>query len=86
MGPSVLWGIGVLLLTIPMNAITLRVLNRLRKQENLAKDARNKRTTECISNMKILKLQVITMYHFLKWEDSDYSISASLTVSPFSTV
>lgn len=63
MGPSVLWGIGVLLLTIPMNAFTLRILNRLRKQENLAKDARNKRTAECISNMKILKLQVNEKYY-----------------------
>ena len=57
LGPSVLWGIGVLLLTIPVNSITLRILNRLSKYENEAKDARTKRTTESIDNMKLLKLQ-----------------------------
>lgn len=57
LGPSVLWGIGVLLLTIPINAITLRILNRLSKYEIEAKDARTKRTAESIGNMKLLKLQ-----------------------------
>jgi len=41
-----------------LNAVTLRILTRLRKKENLAKDARNKKTTECIMNMKLMKLQV----------------------------
>lgn len=58
LGPSVLWGIGVLLTIIPLNSVTLRVLNRMRRLENAAKDARTKRTTEAISNMKLLKLQV----------------------------
>ena len=57
LGPPVFWGIGVLLLTIPVNSITLRILNRLSKYENEAKDARTKRTSESISNMKLLKLQ-----------------------------
>ena len=57
LGPSVLWGIGVLLMVIPLNSITLRVLNKMRRFENEAKDARTKRTTEAISNMKLLKLQ-----------------------------
>jgi ATP-binding cassette subfamily C (CFTR/MRP) protein 1 len=57
LGPSVLWGIGVLLLTIPINAVTLRILNRLSKYEIEAKDARTKRTAESIGNMKLLKLQ-----------------------------
>lgn len=46
-----------MLTVIPLNSITLRVLNRMRKFENEAKDARTKRTTEAISNMKLLKLQ-----------------------------
>lgn len=57
LGPSVLYGIAVLLLTIPFNSFTLRVLNRLSKYENEAKDARTKRTSESIANMKLLKLQ-----------------------------
>lgn len=57
LGSSVLWGIGVLLLTIPVNSITLRILNSMSKFENEAKDARTRRTTEAISNMKLLKLQ-----------------------------
>ena len=52
-----MWGIGVLLLTIPLNSVTLRILNRMSKYENEAKDARTRRTTEAISNMKLLKLQ-----------------------------
>lgn len=57
LGPSVLYGIGVLLLTIPINSATLRILNRLSRYEIEAKDARTKRTAESIGNMKLLKLQ-----------------------------
>jgi len=56
LGNSVFYGIAVLLATIPVNSITLRVLNRLAKLENEAKDARNKRTAESVANMKLLKL------------------------------
>ena len=56
LGPSVLWGLGVLLTTIPINALTLRILNRLNKRELEAKDARMKKTTESIGNMQLLKL------------------------------
>ena len=57
LGPSVVWGIVVLLMTIPVNSITLRWLQRLSKAENEARDARTKRTTESIAHMKLLKLQ-----------------------------
>ena len=57
LGPSVFYGIAVLLVAIPVNSFTLRILNRLSKQENEAKDARTKRTSEAIANMKLLKLQ-----------------------------
>ena len=57
LGKSVFWGIAVLLLTIPVNSISLRILNRLSKYENEAKDARTKRTAESIFHMKLLKLQ-----------------------------
>ena len=57
LGPSVFFGIAVLLVTIPINSYTLRILNRLAKKENEAKDARTKRTSESIANMKLLKLQ-----------------------------
>jgi ABC-type multidrug transport system fused ATPase/permease subunit len=57
LGPSVFWGISVLLLTIPTNALFLRVLNRLSKFESEAKDTRTRKTSEAITNMKFLKLQ-----------------------------
>jgi len=57
LGPSVFWGISVLLLTIPTNALFLRVLNRLSKLESEAKDTRTRKTSEAITNMKLLKLQ-----------------------------
>jgi len=57
LGPSVLWGFSILLLQIPLNSVGLRVLNRLSKKQNEAKDARTSSTTEAISNMKLLKLQ-----------------------------
>lgn len=56
LGPSVIWGIAVLLLTIPTNAITLRILNKLSKLESEAKDERTRKTNEAITNMKLLKL------------------------------
>jgi ABC-type multidrug transport system fused ATPase/permease subunit len=56
LGKSVIWGLGVLLITIPINAITLRLLNRLSLKEIAAKDARMKKTTESVSNMQLLKL------------------------------
>jgi len=57
LGPSVFWGIGILIAVIPINSITLQLLNKMRKLENEAKDARVEKTTEAISNMKLLKLQ-----------------------------
>lgn len=61
LGPSTLKGLAVLLATIPINAMILRKLNRLNRQEMLSKDARMKKTTESVANMQLLKLQ--------SWED-----------------
>ena len=47
----------MLLLTIPTNAFCLRILNRLGIRELEAKDLRTKKTSEAITNMKLLKLQ-----------------------------
>ncbi len=47
----------MLLVTIPTNALCLRVLNRLGKLELIAKDIRTKKTNEAVTNMKLLKLQ-----------------------------
>ena len=65
LGKSVFWGIAVLVLTIPTNALCLRVLNRLGKLELQAKDIRTKKTNEAITNMKLLKLQAWE-HHFKK--------------------
>lgn len=56
LGKSVFWGIAVLFMTIPTNALCLRILNRLGKLELKAKDVRTKKTNEAIMNMKLLKL------------------------------
>lgn len=56
LGPSVLWGLAVLLTVIPLNSITLRILDRLARSEIEAKSARTKRTNESITHMKLLKL------------------------------
>lgn len=61
LGPSVFYGMAVLLATIPLNSLTLRILHRLARRENQAKDARNKRTAEAVAHMKLLKL--------FGWED-----------------
>ena len=61
LGPPFIWGVLVLLTTIPINAIILRQLNKLNQQELKAKDARMKKTTESVANMQLLKLQ--------SWED-----------------
>jgi len=45
LGPFMLWGVGILLCTIPVNSITLHLLSRLSKKENEARDSRIKRTT-----------------------------------------
>jgi ATP-binding cassette, subfamily C (CFTR/MRP), member 1 len=61
LGPSVWYGVGVLSTVIPINAIILRILDRLAQFEDQAKRARTKRTNESIGNMKLLKVQ--------SWED-----------------
>ena len=62
LGKSVLLGLSVLLLTIPVNFFTLRTLNKLRKEELASKDARTRLINEAIANMKTLKLH--------GWEES----------------
>lgn len=57
LGPSVWWGLVVMLMVIPMNSITLRYLDRLSREENEAKRNRTKRTNESIAHMKLLKVQ-----------------------------
>lgn len=57
LGRSVLYGLAVLLTVIPINSVTLRILDRLSGYENEARDARTKRTAESIGNMQLLKLQ-----------------------------
>jgi ATP-binding cassette subfamily C (CFTR/MRP) protein 1 len=57
LGPSMLYGLAFLLITIPVISVILRVLNRLNRHEARAKDARTKSTFESLANMKSLKLQ-----------------------------
>ncbi len=57
LGPSVAWGLAVLLSVIPANSVVLRISDRLSRLENEARSARTKRTNESITHMKLLKLQ-----------------------------
>ncbi|KAL7551490.1 hypothetical protein ACHAWF_014673 [Thalassiosira exigua] len=57
LGPPVIWGVSVLITTIPLNATILRMLNRLNAKEMESKDARMRKTTESVANMSLLKLQ-----------------------------
>ena len=57
LGPSVAWGLAVLLTVIPANSVVLRISDRLSRRENEARSARTKRTNESITHMKLLKLQ-----------------------------
>ena len=52
LGPSVIYGLAVLLTVIPLNSITLRILDRLSRYEMEAKSGRTKRTSESITHMK----------------------------------
>jgi ABC-type multidrug transport system fused ATPase/permease subunit len=61
LGPSVLYGLAVLLTVIPINTITLRILDKLSQRENESKKERTKRTSESISNMLLLKV--------MSWQD-----------------
>ena len=74
MGPCVFWGIACLVITIPTNSLTLRLLNRLSKLESAAKDSRTKKTSEAINNMKLLKLQGWEK-HFRKMIEKDREVS-----------
>lgn len=55
LGPSVLYGVAVLLTTVPLNAATLRVVNRLNAREMESRDDRMRKTTESIGSMDVLK-------------------------------
>ncbi|OWA52394.1 Multidrug resistance-associated protein 1 [Hypsibius exemplaris] len=62
LGPSALAGLGVMILLIPINSVTIRYLRRLQVANMKNKDNRIKLMNEILSGMKILKLYA--------WEES----------------
>ncbi|KAK7751482.1 ATP-binding cassette glutathione S-conjugate transporter ycf1 [Diatrype stigma] len=55
-GWSMLAGIGVMIVMIPINGIIARFMKRLQKQQMKNKDARSRLISEIINNMKSIKL------------------------------
>ncbi len=55
-GWSMLAGIGVMLIMIPVNGLIARMMKRLQKQQMKYKDARSRLIAEIINNMKSIKL------------------------------
>ncbi|RYO99624.1 hypothetical protein DL764_006765 [Monosporascus ibericus] len=55
-GWSMLAGIGVMIVMIPVNGIIARLMKRLQKQQMKNKDARSRLIAEIINNMKSIKL------------------------------
>ncbi|XP_068732556.1 multidrug resistance-associated protein 1-like [Montipora capricornis] len=62
MGPSVLAGVGVLVLLIPLNMVVSRIARKLQVKQMEAKDKRIKLINEIFSGIKVLKLYA--------WEES----------------
>ncbi|KAL9964378.1 hypothetical protein ACROYT_G028009 [Oculina patagonica] len=56
MGPSILAGVGVLVLLIPLNLVVSRIARKLQVKQMEAKDARIKMVNEILSGIKVLKL------------------------------
>jgi ATP-binding cassette, subfamily C (CFTR/MRP), member 1 len=55
-GWSMLAGIGVMIIMIPINGFIARIMKNLQKQQMKNKDARSRLITEIINNMKSIKL------------------------------
>lgn len=55
-GWSMLAGIGVMLIMIPVNGVIARIMKNLQKKQMKNKDARSRLITEIINNMKSIKL------------------------------
>ncbi|KAI1335138.1 P-loop containing nucleoside triphosphate hydrolase protein [Xylariaceae sp. FL0016] len=55
-GWSMLSGIGVMLIMIPINGLVARFMKRLQKQQMKNKDARSRLIAEIVNNMKSIKL------------------------------
>lgn len=55
-GWSMLAGIGVMIIMIPINGLIARIMKRLQKQQMKNKDARSRLIAEIVNNMKSIKL------------------------------
>ncbi|KAL8871245.1 MAG: hypothetical protein Q9174_002883 [Haloplaca sp. 1 TL-2023] len=55
-GPSMLAGVGAMILMIPINGLIARLMKRLQKEQMKNKDSRTRLTTEILNNMKSIKL------------------------------
>ena len=55
-GVSMFAGVGVMVLSIPLNGVLARIVKKLQKQQMKNKDARTRLMTEILNNMKSIKL------------------------------
>ena len=56
MGVSMLAGVGVMILSIPLNAVIAKFMKKLQKEQMKNKDSRTRLMTEILNNMKSIKL------------------------------
>lgn len=62
LGPSVLAGLGVMILTIPLNAVIMKKLGNIQKNMMKSKDMRTKIMNEVLNGIRVIK--------FFAWENS----------------
>ena len=56
LGPAMLAGVGIMVLSIPLNGVLARYMKSLQKRQMKNKDARTRLMTEILNNMKSIKL------------------------------
>jgi ATP-binding cassette, subfamily C (CFTR/MRP), member 1 len=61
-GPSMFAGVGVMLISVPINAVIARISSRMQKEQMKNKDKRTRVMTEILNNIRSLKLYC--------WEDA----------------
>lgn len=60
LGPSMLAGVGIMIIMIPLNGVIARFLKTFQKRQMKNKDSRTRLTTEILNNMKSIKLYAWT--------------------------
>ena len=73
LGISMLAGIGVMIIMIPVNGLTAKIMQSLQKQQMKSKDARTRLMTEILNNIKSIKVTTIS-FCFPSLADTDLAL------------